>query len=114
MQQAKNIRPKSPYIISVPMQVKLCSKRAYQRALVIEGIGTNSHPDNNLADYSSGFFAARVGVLRLLRMLKKLDIANRCTWFIPSHSVESFPDEIQQVVASGAEIGLHGYAHEGA
>ncbi|KAK3059406.1 hypothetical protein LTS18_010948, partial [Coniosporium uncinatum] len=29
--QAKHTRPKSPYLISVPMQVKLCTKRAYQR-----------------------------------------------------------------------------------
>ncbi|KAL5336945.1 ABC-2 type transporter-domain-containing protein [Aspergillus crustosus] len=29
--QAKHVRPKSPYIISVPMQVKLCTIRAYQR-----------------------------------------------------------------------------------
>ncbi|KAJ5259306.1 xylanase/chitin deacetylase [Penicillium angulare] len=77
-------------------------------------LGTNSHPDNVLADYSAGFFAARVGVPRLLRMLKKLDIANRCTWFIPGHSAESFPDEVKQVVESGCEVGLHGYAHEGA
>lgn len=74
----------------------------------------DSHPDNVLADYSAGFFAARVGVPRLLRMLKKLNLADRCTWFIPGHSAESFPDEVKQVVASGCEIGLHGYAHEGA
>lgn len=72
------------------------------------------HPDNILADYSSGFFAAKVGVPRLLRMLKKLNLADRCTWFIPGHSAESFPEEVQQVVESGCEIGLHGYAHEGA
>jgi len=30
-QQAKHTRAKSPYLISVPMQVKLCTKRAYQR-----------------------------------------------------------------------------------
>lgn len=30
-QQAKHVRPKSPYIISVPMQIRLCTKRAYQR-----------------------------------------------------------------------------------
>jgi ABC-type multidrug transport system ATPase subunit len=30
-QQAKHVRPKSPYIISIPMQLKLCTKRAYQR-----------------------------------------------------------------------------------
>jgi hypothetical protein len=77
-------------------------------------LGTGDHPDNILADYSAGFFAAKVGVPRLLRMLKKLNIADRCTWFVPGHSAESFPDEVAQVVASGAEIGLHGYAHEGA
>ncbi|CAI7611322.1 hypothetical protein N7533_010223 [Penicillium manginii] len=77
-------------------------------------LGTNSHPDNVLADYSAGFFAARVGVPRLLRMLKKLDLSERCTWFIPGHSAESFPEEVKQVVASGCEVGLHGYAHEGA
>lgn len=77
-------------------------------------VAIDSHPDNNLADYSAGFFAARVGVPRLLRMLKKLDLANRCTWFIPGHSVESFPEEVKQVVSSGCEVGLHGYAHEGA
>ncbi|KAK2758216.1 hypothetical protein FQN54_004060 [Arachnomyces sp. PD_36] len=29
--QAKHMRPKSPYVISIPMQVKLCTVRAYQR-----------------------------------------------------------------------------------
>lgn len=46
-------------------------------------------------------------------MLKKLDLANRCTWFVPGHSAESFPEEVCEVVNSGCEIGLHGYAHEG-
>ncbi|KAJ5991857.1 hypothetical protein N7451_007581 [Penicillium sp. IBT 35674x] len=77
-------------------------------------LGTNAHADNGLADYSAGFFAAHVGVPRLLRMLKRLNIADRCTWFIPGHSAESFPAEVKQVVDSGCEIGLHGYAHEGA
>lgn len=30
-QQADHVRAKSPYIISIPMQVKICTKRAYQR-----------------------------------------------------------------------------------
>jgi ATP-binding cassette, subfamily G (WHITE), member 2, PDR len=29
--QAKHVRPKSPYTISIPMQIKLCTIRAYQR-----------------------------------------------------------------------------------
>ena len=31
--QAKHMRPKSPYVISIPMMVRLCSKRAYQRLI---------------------------------------------------------------------------------
>jgi ATP-binding cassette subfamily G (WHITE) protein 2 (PDR) len=31
LRQAKHVRPKSPYVISIPMQVRLCVKRAYQR-----------------------------------------------------------------------------------
>lgn len=31
--QAKHVRPKSSYVISIPMQVKLCTIRAYQRIM---------------------------------------------------------------------------------
>lgn len=31
--QAKHVRPKSPYVISIPMQIKMCTIRAYQRYL---------------------------------------------------------------------------------
>lgn len=36
----------------------------------------------------------------------------KTTWFIPGHSLESFPDEMGQVRDAGHEIGLHGYSHE--
>jgi hypothetical protein len=75
-------------------------------------LGTGSHPDNNLADYSSGFFAGQVGVPRLLKLFKRLGIHDKVTWFVPMHSAESFPDEFQHIVDSGCEIGLHGYCHE--
>ena len=75
-------------------------------------LGTGTHPDNNLADYSSGFFAAQVGVPRLLKLFKKLGIQDKVTWFVPMHSAESFPDEFKSIVESGCEIGLHGYCHE--
>ncbi|KAH7085130.1 polysaccharide deacetylase family protein-like protein [Paraphoma chrysanthemicola] len=77
-------------------------------------LGTGQHPDNNLADYSSGFFAGQVGVPRLLKLFKKLGVQNKVTWFVPMHSAESFPDEFRSIIDSGAEIGLHGYCHEGA
>jgi NAD(P)-dependent dehydrogenase (short-subunit alcohol dehydrogenase family)/peptidoglycan/xylan/chitin deacetylase (PgdA/CDA1 family) len=77
-------------------------------------LGTGQHPDNNLADYSSGYFSAQVGVPRLLKLFKKLGVQDKITWFVPMHSAESFPDEFQSILDSGAEIGLHGYCHEGA
>ncbi|EAW22333.1 SDR family oxidoreductase/polysaccharide deacetylase family protein [Aspergillus fischeri NRRL 181] len=103
-----------PQSLSPPKRNKIRVAVSIDLDAVSGWLGTGHHPDNILADYSAGFFAAKVGVPRLLRMLAKLNIADRCTWFIPGHSAESFPDEVAQVVASGAEIGLHGYAHEGA
>ncbi len=34
------------------------------------------------------------------------------TWFIPGHSIETFPEEMKAVAAAGHEIGMHGYSHE--
>lgn len=36
----------------------------------------------------------------------------KTTWFIPGHSLESFPEEMAAVRDAGHEIGLHGYSHE--
>lgn len=77
-------------------------------------LGTGDHPDNNLSDYSTGIFAGRIGARRLLRMLQKYQLADRVTWFVPGHTMETFESTVREVVQSGAEIGLHGYAHEGA
>jgi peptidoglycan/xylan/chitin deacetylase (PgdA/CDA1 family) len=66
-----------------------------------------------MSDYSSGYFAGQVGVPRLLRLFKKHGISSNVTWFIPGHSMETFPTETKMIVDSGAEIACHGYAHEG-
>ncbi|PYH45814.1 SDR family oxidoreductase/polysaccharide deacetylase family protein [Aspergillus saccharolyticus JOP 1030-1] len=103
-----------PSTLTTPKRNKIRVAVSIDLDAVSGWLGTGQHPENILADYSAGFFAARVGVPRLVRMLKKLNLADRCTWFIPGHSAESFPDEVRQVVETGCEIGLHGYAHEGA
>ncbi|KAL8721875.1 MAG: hypothetical protein Q9181_007611 [Wetmoreana brouardii] len=56
-------------------------------------LGTGKHPDNNMADYSAGIFAGKVGAPRLVRLFKKLGLAEKMTWFIPGHSMETFPAE---------------------
>ncbi|KAL9116012.1 MAG: hypothetical protein Q9227_000380 [Pyrenula ochraceoflavens] len=77
-------------------------------------LGTGHTPQNTISDYSAGLFSARVGVSRLLRLLHKHSIADKVTWFIPGHSLESFPEATHRIIQSGAEIGVHGYSHEGA
>src|SRR5690625_3023516 len=61
-------------------------------------------------DISRGMFAGEVGVPRLLQLAQRRNIP--FTWFWPGHSIETFPEQFDQVVAAGHEIGHHGYAHE--
>jgi peptidoglycan-N-acetylglucosamine deacetylase len=61
-------------------------------------------------DISRGLFAGEVGAPRLLKMFEKLQI--KTTWFIPGHSIETFPQQMQAVADAGHEIAIHGYSHE--
>lgn len=68
--------------------------------------GGEDSPD----DISRGMFAGEVGAPRLLKMFEKFGI--RTTWFIPGHSMETFPEQMAAVAKAGHEIGIHGYSHE--
>ncbi|ALG90728.1 MULTISPECIES: polysaccharide deacetylase family protein [Actibacterium] len=68
--------------------------------------GGEDSPD----DISRGMFAGEVGSMRLLRLFKKYDMT--ATWFIPGHSVETFPAQMRAVAEAGHEVGVHGYSHE--
>jgi peptidoglycan/xylan/chitin deacetylase (PgdA/CDA1 family) len=46
---------------------------------------------------------------RILALLKRHEIAT--TWFIPGHTLESFPEPCRKVFAAGHEIGHHGWTH---
>jgi peptidoglycan-N-acetylglucosamine deacetylase len=68
--------------------------------------GGEDSPD----DISRGVFAGEVGSRRLLKLFDRYGL--RTTWFIPGHSIETFPDETAMVVEAGHEVGMHGYSHE--
>jgi peptidoglycan/xylan/chitin deacetylase (PgdA/CDA1 family) len=51
-----------------------------------------------------------VGARRLLGLLQRDNIP--ATWFIPGHTIDSFPEACEAVVAAGHEIGHHNYCHE--
>ncbi|KAF9529006.1 glycoside hydrolase/deacetylase [Crepidotus variabilis] len=76
---------------------------------LINGLGSYGD-DNSLTVISRGVFAGEVGVPRLLKLLKRYNITS--TWFIPGHSLETFPKQMEAVRDAGPEIGLHGYSHE--
>ena len=59
------------------------------------------------SDIQRGIFATEVGVPRLLRLFKKYKL--QTTFFIPGHSIETFPDQVKQIADEGHEIGAHGY-----
>ncbi len=62
------------------------------------------------SDIQRGLFSGEVGTPRLLKLFEKYKI--RTSWFIPGHSIETFPEQTQMVVDAGHEIGAHGYSHE--
>ena len=66
--------------------------------------------ENSPDDISRGLFAGEVGTPRLLELFRRNEL--KTTWFIPGHSIETFPRETEQVVAAGHEVGIHGYTHE--
>src|SRR5664280_2120134 len=68
--------------------------------------GGEDSPD----DISRGLFAGEVGVPRLLTLFERHSL--RTTFFVPGHSLETFPDSTKMIVDAGHEIGIHGYSHE--
>ena len=66
--------------------------------------------ENSPCDISRGLFAGEVGVPRLVKLFDRLGI--RTSWFIPGHSIETFPEQMRAVAEAGHEIGIHGYSHE--
>src|SRR5262249_6347015 len=59
---------------------------------------------------SQGEYGARVGVPRILDLLRRYQI--RASFFVPAVVAQLHPDEQRRVVADGHEIGMHGWIHE--
>lgn len=66
--------------------------------------------EDSPCDISRGLFSGEVGGPRLIRLFQKYALP--ATWFVPGHSVETFPELTQMIVDAGHEIGVHGYSHE--
>ena len=56
-----------------------------------------------------GEYGARVGVPRVLDLLDTHGV--RATFFVPGHTLESFPEETRSILDRGHELAHHSYAH---
>ncbi|MGZ3640657.1 MAG: polysaccharide deacetylase family protein [Candidatus Limnocylindrales bacterium] len=59
---------------------------------------------------SRGEFGPRVGLPRILELLGREGIP--ATFFVPGHTLATFPESVAAIVAAGHEVGCHGWAHE--
>jgi peptidoglycan/xylan/chitin deacetylase (PgdA/CDA1 family) len=62
--------------------------------------------EDSASDISRGLWAGSHGTRRMLKLFDKYNI--KATWFIPGHTLETFPEECAMVRDAGHEIGLHG------
>ena len=58
---------------------------------------------------SRGEFGPRVGAPRLLALFRKHEIST--SWYVPGHTIETYPDAVKAVVDAGHEIAHHGWTH---
>jgi peptidoglycan/xylan/chitin deacetylase (PgdA/CDA1 family) len=58
---------------------------------------------------SRGEFGPNVALPRILDLLDKYGITT--SWYVPGHTLETYPDQCQRVFAAGHEIGHHGWTH---
>ena len=65
-------------------------------------LNTQNGTPANITDISRGVFGATVGTDRLLKMLDKYNI--KASWYIPAHTIESFPRQMEKVKAAGHEM----------
>jgi peptidoglycan/xylan/chitin deacetylase (PgdA/CDA1 family) len=55
-------------------------------------------------------FGVRVGAPRILALLAERAIPS--TWFVPGHTLETFPASTEAILAGGHELACHGWFHE--
>ena len=77
----------------------------------------SDHETNELRDGGKsigrmawGQFGNRVGVPRILKLLKKYEVP--ATFYVPAVTALLYPDEQRHMIAEGHEIGIHSWIHE--
>ncbi|QHS16678.1 polysaccharide deacetylase [haloarchaeon 3A1-DGR] len=64
---------------------------------------------DNPGRLSRGLYGVDVGLPRILDLHDRLDLP--ASFFIPGHTIESFPEAVGEIVDRGHEIQVHGWRH---
>lgn len=72
-------------------------------------IGVNPENANRPGVLSQGTYGAKVAVPLILQLLARHGL--RSTFFVPGRVAERHPGRVEEIVAAGHELGLHGYTH---
>lgn len=67
------------------------------------------YPNTTPAMLARGEYGARVGVPRVLDLLNAHALP--ATFFIPGHTIDSFPEAVAAILDAGHELAHHSYAH---
>jgi peptidoglycan-N-acetylglucosamine deacetylase len=92
---------------SAPMpEPRLTVALTFDSDAISDGIRRGDSP----VKLSHGEFGPLVGVPRLLELLEREAIP--ATWFVPGHSLVTFPANTEAILAAGHELACHGWYHE--
>jgi peptidoglycan/xylan/chitin deacetylase (PgdA/CDA1 family) len=64
---------------------------------------------DRLATHSQGRYGAKVGVPKILELLRQEDLKG--TFFTPGWTVDAHPAKVEMILKDGHELGHHGYVH---
>lgn len=94
------------YTITIPNRAVVTVQYHFDAlAIWLNRLGFHSQPGK----HSRGLFGVDVATPRLLDMHDRLDIP--ATWFIPGHTIESFPEACGEIWDRGYDIQHHGWSH---
>lgn len=75
-----------------------------------DALSEGARRGDSVVKMSNAEFGHRVGVPRILELLARESIPS--SWFIPGHTLATFPDDTEAILAAGHEVGCHGWFHE--
>ena len=75
-----------------------------------DAISDSVRRGDSIVKLSHGEFGPRVGAPRILELLERRRIPS--TWFVPGHTLETFPESTAAILAGGHELASHGWFHE--